>query len=180
MKTLKLLLSALVLAALSAGASTTINYTISGTTGTDWTGTFVVSDASVAINSDDSLTITALYSSTTYNMSADYFGSNGEGWIVWTGAGASMFSFYSSDLYSAISGDGTWADLDGKTYNLNPNTALSFSVSGSGLFSFAGATAGASTIAFDFASVPEPSTYAALAGIAALGIATIARRKKKA
>jgi len=177
MKKLSTLLAFSALLALSAGASTTINYTISGTSG-DWTGTFVVNDTSVAISGDKSLSLTALYSSTTYSFDVDYFGSNNTGYLSWSGSLYNTFKIYSSDLYSYIHSDGTWAGLDDTTYNLNASSSLTFSSDEGNLSSTASATLGESTITFSI--VPEPATYGSMAGLGALGLAFFARRRKKA
>ena len=163
--------------ALVAQASTTINYTISGTTG-DWTGTFFVNDTSAAISGDKFLSLTALSSSTTYSFDADYFGSNSGGWLAWYGSGLYGFTIYSSDLYSYIYSSGTWAGLDGTTYNLNASSSLYFISDEGTVSSTASATLGNSTISFSI--VPEPATYGAMAGLGALGIAMASRREKQA
>jgi hypothetical protein len=46
----------------------------------------------------------------------------------------------------------------------------------SGVYSSAGGAIGITNVSFS--AVPEPSTYAALAGIAALGLALYARRRR--
>lgn len=107
-----------------------VNYSISGATGQNWTGIIDVSNTSNVVKTDTPTNITADSNAFTFVPATIqlYPASNDDNYVTWrTYNGPSQypdsgysFDVWSLDLYNAINGNSTWAQLISTgTYNLN-------------------------------------------------------------
>ncbi len=183
----------------SAHASVTIPYAVTGASGDSWTGTFVVTNLSAPVVS---------YSgpeSNPVSFSRDgadplpfgefgYFGSNRSGFMSWESYdeewnGFGYFEASSYQLYTTInpSGgwNGTWNDLVGMTFDLTTYNSETETWSvGQAVFNhYASSTlleATGGTISFGQAqAVPEPSGSLAV-GVGCIALALCHRRRSVA
>lgn len=121
-----------------ARADFLINYEIYDGTGDssghNWSGQFQVSDLTLPIN-DLSIPAVGVSGTGFYSLepvTLDYFGSNSEGYLAWTGPGHLGFlppgvtpglQLQSSALYDFINNNGTWETLFGKIYSIDSTPA---------------------------------------------------------
>ena len=180
-----LLMITLLTAAVEANGAYSVNYTISGASGDNWSGQFSLGDLGLTVDNMDNYLSVSANGLTPVNMAGGvgYVGSSSGGWLTWMGDGGDL-TLGSLELYNAINAGGTWGgtwnDLIGHSYNIIP---LDYQPNAVFTASDGGFTGHGGVIAFSASasSVPEPSqvvSLLALCGVGSLGALVKLRRRK--
>lgn len=118
-------------------AASTINYTINTTNGFDWTGSFAIADNSLTISASLPTDLTSSLGSNFVPAQFAAYGGSGTEYITWRSVDISGLSsgppaflniypssgysldIWSADLWTYVTGGGTWTGLNGASYNLS-------------------------------------------------------------